>query len=300
MEYDVLIIGGGPAGMTAAIYSARSNLKTVMIEKGAPGGKVVTTFKVENYPGFSTIAGPDLAMNMYNQVIATGAEHKYGEVAKLESINDMEQEVTLVDGTKLKAKKVIIATGMVSRVPKIKRIEEFNHKGISYCAICDGPLYKGEITGVIGGGNSAVEEAAFLTTVAKEVHLFVFDDFFHAEAKEVEALKAKKNIVIHMQSEIKELRGQDSLDSIKYIEKGEEKELDIKAIFPYIGYVPISDFAKELNITNDHGFIRVDQNMETSVKGIYAIGDIREKEIRQITTATSDGSIAAKNIVNKL
>ncbi|CAM9100840.1 NAD(P)/FAD-dependent oxidoreductase [Mycoplasma marinum] len=299
-KYDVLIIGAGPAGMSAAVYSARSNLKTIMIEKGAPGGKMVTTFKVENYPGFESTSGPDLALKMYNQVIKNGVEHKYGTVSNIESENESKQIVTLSNGTIYEAKKVIIATGMISRVPKIERIHEMNHKGISYCAICDGPLYKGEVTGVIGGGNAAIEEAAFLSTVSKEVHVFIMDDFFHADAKEVEALKLKKNVVIHMESMIDKLEGENKLEGISYTEKGEKKQLDIKAIFPYIGFIPVADFAKGLNITDKAGFINVNENMETEVKGIYAAGDIIVKKIRQITTATNDGTIAAKDIINKI
>ncbi|TCG11157.1 NAD(P)/FAD-dependent oxidoreductase [Mycoplasma todarodis] len=299
-KYDVAIIGAGPAGMAAAIYAARSNLKTIMIEKGAPGGKMVTTFKVENYPGAGSTSGPDLALGMYNQVIANGVKHQYGEVSDLKSNGESEQVIVLANGNEIIAKKVIIATGMVSRVPKIDRIHEFNHKGVSYCAICDGPLYKGEITGVIGGGNAAIEEAAFLSSVAKEVHVFIMDDFFHADAKEVDSLKAKTNVTIHMKSMIHTLEGDKSLEGIKYTEDGEEKELAIKALFPYIGYIPVAKFAGNLGITDETGFIKVNQNMETSVKGIYAAGDIIVKQIRQITTATSDGTIAAKHIINEI
>ncbi len=299
-NYDVVVIGAGPAGMAASIYAARSNLKTIMIEKGAPGGKMVTTFKVENYPGFKSTSGPDLALGMYNQVIANGVKHQYGEVLNLKSNGESEQVVTLANGTEIIGKKVIIATGMVSRVPKIDKIHEFNHKGISYCAICDGPLFKGEVTGVIGGGNAAIEEAAFLSSVAKEVHIFIMDDFFHADAKEVDALKAKSNITIHMKSMIHTLEGEKSLEGIKFTEDGQEKSLEIKALFPYIGFIPVAKFANDLGITDETGFIKVNQNMETSVKGIYAAGDIIVKQIRQITTATSDGTIAAKHIINHI
>ncbi|CAM9095933.1 NAD(P)/FAD-dependent oxidoreductase [Mycoplasma todarodis] len=299
-NYDVVVIGAGPAGMAAAIYAARSNLKTIMIEKGAPGGKMVTTFKVENYPGFETTSGPDLALNMYKQVIANGVKHQYGEVQSLKSNGESEQVITLANGTEYFGKKVIIATGMVSRIPKIERINEFNHKGVSYCAICDGPLYKGEVTGIIGGGNAAIEEAAFLSSVAKEVHVFIMDDFFHADAKEVDALKAKPNITIHMKSMIHTLEGETKLEGVKFTEDGEEKELEIKALFPYIGYIPVAKFTSGLGITDETGFIKVNQNMETSVKGIYAAGDIIVKQIRQITTATSDGTIAAKHIINNI
>ncbi len=299
-NYDVVIIGAGPAGMAAAIYTARSNLKTIIIEKGAPGGKMVTTFKVENYPGVGSTSGPDLALDMYNQVIANGVEHKYGEVTDIKSNSVSEQVVKLSNGTEIKGKKVLISTGMVSRIPKIDRINELNHKGISYCAICDGPLYKGKVVGVIGGGNAAVEEAVFLSTVAKEVHIFVMDNFFHADAKEVDALKDKSNIIIHMKSSINKLEGENSLEGIEFIEDGEQKSLKLKALFPYIGYIPVANFAKGLGITDKSGFIKVNEHMETSIKGIYAAGDIIIKKIRQITTATSDGTIASKHIINSI
>ncbi len=300
MEYDLLIIGAGPAGMAAAIYASRSNLKTAIIEKGAPGGKMVTTFTIQNYPGFTDITGPDLSIAMFKQVMENGVEHKYGEVVKVLSNGPSKQIVKLADGTSLNSKKLIIASGMVSRVPEIKGIEKLNHKGVSYCAICDGPLYKGEVSAVIGGGNSAVEEAAFLSSSAKEVHLFVRKNVFRAEAKAVELLKKKKNVTIHMNSTIHELIGEDSVEGIKFVENSKEKTLSIKALFPYIGYVPVSHFASELNITDKHGFINTDRYMETSKPGIFAVGDIRSKEIRQITTATSDGTIAAKKIVNEI
>ncbi len=299
-KYDVVIIGAGPAGMAASVYTSRSNLKTMMIEKGAPGGKMVTTFKIENYPGFKTVSGPELALQMYNQVIENGVEHKYGEVEKIESISEKKQIITLKNGTNFMAKKVIIATGMNSRIPNIDGIERLNHKGVSYCAICDGPLYKGQVTGVIGGGNSAIEEATFLSTVSKEVHVFIMDDFFHAEQKVVDSLKSKTNVIIHMNSLINKLEGEDALQEIKFKENGEEKELKIKALFPYIGFLPESKFVSELNITDKTGFISVDENMETKIKGIYAAGDIVVKNIRQITTATNDGTIAAKHIINQL
>ncbi|MCP4336337.1 MAG: FAD-dependent oxidoreductase [Mycoplasma sp.] len=300
MKYDLLVIGAGPGGMTASIYASRSNLKTAIIEKGAPGGKMVTTFKIENYPGFSTISGPDLAISMFNQVKENGVEYKYGEVKEIKNNGPNEQIVILKDDSELYAKKVIIATGMVSRIPDINRIEEYNHKGISYCAICDGPLYKGEVCGIIGGGNSAIEEASYLASSSREVHVFVFDDFFHADAKEVDLLKSKENVTIHMKSKITKLIGDNELESIKFLENGEEKEMQIKAIFPYIGYIPVSDFVSKLNITNKNGFIKTDEFMQTSKIGIYAIGDIRSKDIRQITTACSDGTIAAKKIINEL
>lgn len=301
-DYDVIIIGGGPAGLTAAVYSSRANLKTLFIEKGAPGGKMVKTFKIENWPGDKNINGVDLSLRMFDHSKEFGATYKYGNVVNIESKGSNEHIITLKNGDQYQAKAVVIATGMVERVPEtIKGIHEFENRGVSYCAICDGPLYKGKDTAIIGGGNSAIEEATYLSSIASHVYVFVrTEKDLIAEKKLIQELKEKQNITILLNSEIKELIGDGKLEKIKAVVEGKEQEMQISAVFPYIGQVPVSDFAKSLDIVDTRGFIITDEFMETKVKGIYAIGDIRVKEIRQIATAAADGAIVGKILANRL
>lgn len=301
-EYDVMIIGGGPAGLTAAVYASRANLKTIFIEKGAPGGKMVKTFKIENWPGDKSINGVDLSLRMFDHSKAFGATYKYGEVVNIESKGATEQIVTLKNGDQFQVKSVVIATGMVERVPEwIDGIHKFEHRGVSYCAICDGPLYKGKPAAIIGGGNSAIEEATYLASIASQVNVFVrAESDLIAEKKLVDELKEKKNITLLMNAEIKTLHGDDKLEKVDAVVNGESKSFDVNVVFPYIGQVPVSSFAKDLSITDARGFIETDELMETKVKGIYAIGDIRVKEIRQIATAAADGAIVGKILANRL
>lgn len=301
-KYDVAIIGGGPGGLTAAIYASRANLSTVFIEKGAPGGKVVKTQKIENWTGDQSVNGPELAMRMFEHATKFGAKYHYGEVLKVDSKNANHQVITLKDNSVIEAKKVIIATGMVENIPRsVKNIERFENQGVSYCAICDGPLHKGADIAVIGGGNAAIEEAYYLSTVGKSVTVFVrVAEELIAEKKLIEELKHKKNVEIIIGGEILELIGQNKVEKIKAKINGEIKELAITAVFPYIGQKPVSSFVEHLKVTNKQGYILTDENMETKVTGIFAIGDIRQKNIRQIATAVADGAIAGKIVANNL
>lgn len=290
-KYDVLIIGSGPAGMNAAVYASRLGLKTAMIEKGAPGGKLVNISKISNWIGIKNIEGPELAIAMDKHSKSFGAESIFGNV-KL--INENKNAVILDDGKIIEYKFLIIATGMIESIPKdVDGIDKFNTLGVSYCAICDGPIYKGEVVSVIGGGNSAVEEAAYLTSVAKEVHIFVRGKF-SAEQKLINELKAKKNIIVHLGSKIIKIKGNKKVEEIITT----DGNFKVKAVFPYIGQKANTASFKNTSIKTKDGFIITDENMKTSVNNIYAIGDVRSKKIRQISTAVSDGTIAAKNIGN--
>lgn len=300
--YDVIIIGGGPAGMSAAIYASRANLSTIFIEKGAPGGKMVTTSRIENYPGFKTIGGPDLALEMLQHAKTYKAEYKYGKVLKINNISPFEKEVILERNDEIiTGKSIIISTGMINRVPKdIEGIEEFDNRGVSYCAICDGPLFGKNPSGIIGGGNSAVEEAIYLASIASEVHVFVRGDKFNAEEKSVNDLEKLENVKIHLNSQILKLKGKEKLEEAEVLIANEKVNIKLSSLFPYIGFLPSVDFAKHLNITNESGFIITNEKMETALENIYAVGDIRAKDIRQIATAVGDGAIAAKEVSNKI
>lgn len=298
-KYDVAIIGGGPGGLTAAIYAARANLKTVFIEKDAPGGKMVKTAMIENWSGDISIDGPSLSMRMFEHAKTYGAKYKYGIVVKVDSYDD-KKIISLEDGSKIEAKAVVIASGMIEKIPSwIKNIKKFENKGVSYCAICDGPLFTGKDVAVIGGGNSAIEETTYLSSIANKVYLIVKYGI-DADKKAIDELKKKKNVEIHLDAEILELHGEDKLEKAIVDFNGNKKKITISAFFPYIGQEPISHFISHLNITNDVGFIKTDKNMETNIKNIFAIGDIRVKNIRQISTAVADGTIASKIIANKI
>ena len=290
-RYDVLIIGSGPAGMNAAIYSSRMNLSTAIIEKGAPGGKLVNISKIYNWIGIKETTGPNLAIEMNDHAISSGTDSIFGSVNKIDSENNF---VSLEDGQKVGYKYLIIASGTSEVIPeKIDGIHKYNNKGVSYCAICDGPLFKNEVVAVIGGGNAAVEESLYLSNVAKEVHLFVRNNF-SAEKKSINDLKNKTNVFIHMNHEIISISGQGNVEEISTT----NGEFKVKAIFPYIGLKANTSFIKYLNIKTENGFIVVDDNMKTSIDNIYSIGDVNSKSIRQISTAVSDGTIAAKTIAN--
>lgn len=300
-EFDVIIIGGGPAALTAAIYASRGNLKTAFIQKGAPGGKLVYQSKIENWPGIKSIIGADLAINMFEHSTAYGAKYIYGEVTKLISHGDFDKEVHTADGKVYKAKAVVIATGMKERVPEdVENIHEFEHRGVSYCVICDGPLYGHNPSAIIGGGNSAVEEGTFLASVASEVHIFVKGEQFNAEPMLIKELLARENVKVYFNTSVLKLEGGEKLEKAIIDHNGEIKEIAIHSLFPFIGQLPSVTFAKDFDIFDSRGFVKVDGSMETAVKNIFAIGDVIVKDIRQISTAVADGSIVGKVLTNRI
>ena len=294
-EFDVAIIGGGPAGLTAAIYSQRANLTSCFIEQSAPGGKMVNTAFIENYPGFKKVEGPSLSYEMFNQALELGSEY-IGDSARQIKQDGKYKLVILKSGEIIKAKTVIIAIGTINRKLDIPGEERLAGKGVSYCAICDGAFFKNENIAVIGGGNSAVEEAIYLSTIGKQVYLIVRRDQFRADPKVVEHLKTIKNIEIIYNSIPLEIKGDKKVESIliKNNINNYEREIPVAAVFPFIGLIPLSILIddKELKKT-PIGFIEVDKDMQTSIDGIYAIGDIIDKKYRQISTAINDGTIAA-------
>lgn len=299
--YDLIVIGAGPAGLNCALYAARANLKVLVLEKGAPGGKMTSTFRIENWIGDESITGAKLSLRMLKHTKESGVEHKYGDVAKINSISEFDKTVVLKNGTILRSKAVVIASGTINRVPEeIKGIRNYENKGVSYCVICDGPFNKGKPAAIIGGGNSAIEEAIYLSSIASEVNIFVRDEQLIAEKSIVEEVQKNKNINIHFNSSVIRLVGEPTLEEIHVNINGEERAMKINALFPYIGFLPENSFALHLDIFDSKGFIITNDNMETKEKGIYAVGDVRVKNIRQIVTAASDGAIAGKTLGNKI
>ena len=300
-KYDVLIIGAGPAGLTAAIYLARNNVNVALIEAKTPGGKISEQSKIENYPGFNSVSGAELSISMFSQARENGAKFIIGKVISIENKDELIKLIKLENGLLLESKYLIIATGMENIIPKeVINIEKFNNKGVSYCVVCDGPLFKDKVCGIIGGGNSAFEEGNYLSSIAKEVHIFVRDKII-AEQRLVDNVEKQDNIFIYRNAQVLKLNGTSSLDSADVNIEGNIVNIPIKGLFPYIGFKPAIDFIDQNLLKLDKkNFIVVDENMETNVPNIFAVGDIISKSIRQITTATSDGTIAAKIINNRI
>ncbi len=300
-KYDVLIIGAGPAGLTAAIYLARNNVNVALIEAKTPGGKISEQSKIENYPGFNSVSGAELSISMFSQARENGAKFIIGKVISIENKDELIKLIKLENGLMLESKYLIIATGMQNIIPKeVINIEKFNNKGVSYCVVCDGPLFKDKVCGIIGGGNSAFEEGNYLSSIAKEVHIFVRDKII-AEQRLVDNVEKQDNIFVHKNAQVLKLNGTSSLDSADVNIEGNIVNIPIKGLFPYIGFKPAIDFIDQNLLKLDKkNFIVVDENMETNVPNIFAVGDIISKSIRQITTATSDGTIAAKIINNRI
>ena len=299
--YDLIIIGAGPAGLTAAIYAQRANLKTIMIEKSAPGGQIVNTGEIENYTGFTKLSGGDLALNMFNHAMALGVEYGYGDVTSIKKI----QNVFKVESDQgiYESKAIIVASGMVQRKLGLEYEDMLSANGISWCAICDGPIYKGEDIVVIGGGNSAVEEATYLSSLANHVTIIQNLAHFTADKKAIDNLYKQKNVSMLFNSlvtrfivEDYKLTGVEVTDS----QTKQTKMIPCKGVFEYIGWNPNTYMVKDLSITNPWGYIEANEKMETKVPGLFAAGDVRVKQIRQVVTATSDGAVAVQNVLRYL
>jgi thioredoxin reductase (NADPH) len=293
--YDVAIIGAGPAGMTAGVYASRSNLATVMIERGIPGGQMVNTEAIENYPGYDSILGPELSEKMFAHAKSFGAEYAYGDVSE---VIDNEEYKTIVMGSKqLKTRTIIIATGAEYRHLNVPGELELGGRGVSYCAVCDGPFFRNKELIVVGGGDSAVEEAIYLTKFASKVTIVHRRDTLRAQkiiqqrAFDNEKIDFIWNATIES---INETDGKFGGATIKNVLDGSTFDLPANGLFVFVGLDPLTKPFKSLGIVNENGYILTNDKMETSVPGIFAAGDVREKHLRQVVTATGDGSIAAQ------
>lgn len=286
--YDIIIIGSGPAGMTAAIYAKRLNLSVLVLENGAPGGMMVNTEEIANYPGFSKINGVDLSLAMYDQMMGLGTIHEAVLVSNIKKENDL--FIVSGDNKDFYGKAVIIATGTKNRTLGIEHEKEYFYRGISWCAICDGPLYKGKDVAVVGGGNSALSSAITLAKFTNKVYLIHRRSEFRGDPILVDRIKQTSNIEIIYDSNVTGFVGKPLEKIIVSNKDGSQRELAISCCFEAIGRLPNSDFA-DLEKDNE-GFIIVNEKMETSVPGIFACGDVIKKGLRQIATAINDGAIA--------
>lgn len=293
--YDVIIAGAGPAGLTAAVYAARANLDTLMIERGIPGGQMANTEDVENYPGFESILGPELSDKMFQHAKKFGAEYAYGDIKEIQDGPDYK---TVIAGSKeYKAHAVIVTTGAEYKKIGVPGEEALGGRGVSYCAVCDGAFFKEKELIVVGGGDSAVEEGVYLTKFASKVTIVHRRDKLRAQPiLQERAFNNEKIDFIwnHTIKEIHEVGGKVGKVTLVNTQDGSEMEKAVDGIFIYIGMLPLNQPVKNLGITNENGYIVANEHMETKVPGIFAAGDVREKELRQIVTATGDGAIAAQ------
>lgn len=299
VQYDVIIIGAGPAGLTAGLYASRAGLKTVMLEAEAPGGKMVKTHLICNYPAIDNINGADLALQMYSHTTNYGAEYLYGNVVDIIDEGNYKR-VLCEDGNEYTSYVVISATGTKEKTLGLPGEDALNGRGLSYCAVCDGAFFKDKIVTVIGGGNSALEESTYLTQFAKQVNIIIRRDVFrgdeHAQQEVFENRKIniiRKHVPTEFIIEDNKINGL----RIRNVDTGEEEVIETQGVFPYIGAIPATHYLEKLGVLNSEGHIEVDQNCQTKVKGIYGIGDAIVKNLRQIVTATSDGAIAAQHSV---
>lgn len=298
--YDLIIIGAGPAGMTAAIYAKRANLNLLIIEKSAPGGQMVSTGEIENYPGAGLVTGPQLSMSMYNHAEEIGVNFEFGEVTSVK-VNNRVKEVTLEGDQVLKTKALLIATGAVPRTLNVPGEDKFSGQGISWCAICDGAFYKDRKVVFVGGGNSAVDEAIYMANVASEIEVIQNLPTLTADKISADRLLSLPNVKVHYNSVVKEFVGDDKLEAVKIVDtEGNETLIPTEGVFEYVGLRPVTELFKDLDILNDWGYVEADNQMKTKVDGIFSAGDVNSKAVRQIVTATSDGAIAVQSILKYL
>ena len=293
--YDILIIGAGPAGMTAAIYGQRGGKKTIVFDKLSYGGQVINTAEVANYPGIPNMTGLDFADKTYNQMKDLGAEMSYEEISEIRDADKPIKTVITTSGKEYQCKVIIIATGSSPRPLGVENEDRFRGAGISYCATCDGAFFRDKTVAVCGGGNTALEDAEVLSDIAEKVYLVHRRDEFRADATNVKRVKTKKNVELVLDSVVTAIKGERFIQGIEVENKktGEKRELKIDGLFVAIGQMPENDIFKDVVKLNKAGYVEAGEDCLTGTDGIFTAGDCRAKKVRQITTAVSDGAIAA-------
>lgn len=297
-HYDVVVIGAGPGGLTAAMYASRANLSVLILDRGIYGGNLNTTATIENYTGFKNVKGPDLAKKMYEGATQFGAQYAYGTVTKLED-QGQTKKVTTDMGDTFIAKAVVIATGSGQRHLNVPGEEEFSGKGVSYCAVCDGAFFKGLHLIVVGGGDSAVEEGMYLTQLASKVTVLVRSNKLRAQPMMQEEAKQNQKMEFIFNTSVTEIVGNKvKVTGVKTHnnQTGEDGEMAADGIFIYVGSYPMTKPFQNLGILDDQGWVKTDNLMKTKIAGIFAIGDVRETPLRQIATAVGDGAIAGQQV----
>ena len=298
---DLIIIGAGPAGLTAALYAARSGLSVLVFEKSIYGGQVATTNEVENYPAIELISGADFSVNLYNQVVKQKVEVLFEEVRSVNFLGDEKEVFTQTGG--YKAKTIIIANGVKRRKLNCKGEEEFSGRGVSYCATCDGAFFKNTDVVVVGGGNTALEDAIFLSNICKSVTILIRNEEIKGEKILFESVKRKSNVEFIYNSVVTEI-GSDSnsVSFVKIFDKISKKEkiLNVSAVFIAIGLMPSNNIFSEFIKLDENGYILADESCKTNIPGVFVAGDTRKKSLRQIVTAEADGAMAATRALNFL
>ena len=297
MIYDVAIIGGGPAGLTAGIFTCRAGLNTILLEGKFVGGQASISYEISNYPGFENISGMDLSEKMFNHASNLGLNFCYETVIKLTKNKTYFSIKT--SAQLIKAKKVIIACGSVVKKLELENEKKLTGKGISYCASCDGGFFKNKIVAVVGGGNSAVEYVNYLSRISKKIYLIVRKDCLKAGKQEEEKIKKLKNVKILFNSQISKIKGDEVLSGVTIKTKEGNKNLALDGLFVAIGYKPELSFLK-IEVEKDQaGYIKVDENQKTSVENLYACGDIVSKNFKQVITACADGARAGNSCIGE-
>lgn len=301
-HYDLIIIGGGAAGLTAAIYARRAGLKTLVLESYAPGGKLIKTFELENWPGIKSVNGSQLAFDIYEQAMALGTAYLYEKVNDLK-LQGKDKIVCCESGQSFAAPAVIIATGTVERMLNIPNEEEMIGHGVSLCAVCDAAFYRNKSVIVVGAGNAAFEESLYLAEFASDITILARSDRYVAEQITQDKVAANPKIKVlpwRIAQEILVEDGKVAGMRVLNKETGEEEIFKASGVFPYIGADPVTDFVKDLGITNENGYLEVAPDMSTQLEGIYGAGDVCAKVLRQVVTATNDGAIAAQSVIKYL
>ncbi len=294
--YDIIIIGAGPSGMSAALYALRANKKVLLLEKGCFGGQIINASNIENYPALPNISGYDFATNLYNQIKSLGVVLKYEEVLE---VTDKKEVITRKNT--YKGKSIIIATGLKKRKLNLENEDRLLGSGISYCATCDGNFYKNKKVAVVGGGNTALEDALYLSNIASKVYLIHRRDKFRGEKKLISDVKEKSNIELILNSNITKIIGEEILNSIEITDnRNNINKLEIDGLFIAIGNIPDNNRFKNITDLDENGYIIANQNLKTKTNNIYVAGDTRVKTLRQLATATADGAIATTEIIKEM
>jgi len=296
MLYDIIVIGAGPAGLTAALYGLRANKKVLVLESKSYGGQIINANKIENYPGIPKVSGIEYATILFNQIIELGVEIKYEKVISV----DKDKNVYTNNNT-YQGKAVIIATGLEQRKLNIDKEEEFIGRGVSYCATCDGNFYKNKVVAVIGGGNTALCDALYLSDIAEKVYLIHRREVFRGDNKYLKEINNKKNIKIILNSNVVNINGEDFVESILVLDKNKiTKCIEVDGIFIAVGQIPNNEIFKDIIELNEFGYIISEDGVHTNIPKIYVAGDTREKELRQLVTAVNDGAISATIAIEEM
>lgn len=298
-DSDVIIIGAGTAGLTGAIYCLRAGKSVLVLEEKMYGGQIINTPGIENYPGFKSISGYEFATNLYNQAVELGMEYKNEKVLQLGTETSAEDDsvcrTVVTDKGVYKSKAVIIASGAKNRPLGLEREQELTGRGISYCATCDGAFFRGKDVAVVGGGNTALEDSLFLSNYCRKVYVIHRRDEFRGDRREAERLMKRENIEVLFSSAVTELIGENMLSGIrvKSLEDGSERIVDVNGLFVAIGQMPDNERYKDIVKLDEKGYIVAGEDCRTGTAGVFAAGDCRTKEVRQLVTAAGDGAVAA-------